>query len=502
MSEIIIPAGAKTAPPNRARSQRVQSQDNGFYQNPSFFGYGGAGFGGSGGGVRNNMSGLGGSADKSEGTYFYPTIFNSRHKLETIYVESWAASKFVDMPIDDMFIKGREFEEEDEEIVDMMDEIDERFGVMSSLSRAMKGARLYGTAFIVIMTKDDPRMELDIERTQLDDLKSLLVFDRYDANVREWYVNPMHHKYGQPSVYEFAPAIQESHIDIVAHESRCIRFNGRMPISCNGWESGYDRDWGVSELLYGLVDIAHDSAFIQAIAHLGQEASIPTIKVTALKDAMSGTTAPDEQSIDEIGRNINLHKSIWNTLFLDKDDDFERATVNFTNMADIVDRFALRLAGIADIPATRFLGRSPAGLNSTGESDMDNYAIHVAALQERMLRRPLKKLDRISSLSAGIKDLPKSKFRPLTEFSDMDKATVNKSNVESIVAAAGAGAIEENEMREALSDAVTELFGDLPQWTEEKLAEMRGPDPMEMMEAESEIRIKEEKAKPSPSPAK
>ena len=492
MSEIIIPTGARTAPKNVARAQ-----DNGFYQNPSFYGYGGGNYA-SGGGVRNEMSGLGGAADKSEGVYFVPTIFGNRNVLETIYVESWAASKFVDMPIDDMFIKGREFEAEDESVIDTMEEVDDKFGVMSSLSRAMKGARLYGSAFVVVMTKDDPRMELDVESIKPGDLKSLLVFDRYDAVIRQWYVNPMHHKYGQPSMYEFNPAIQEDIVQIVAHESRCIRFNGRMPISCNGWDAGYDRDWGVSELLYALVDINHDSAFIQAIAHLGQEASIPTIKVHSLKDAMSGTTAPDEQSIQEIGANINMYKSIWNTLFLDKEDEFERAAVNFTNMADVVDRFALRLAAIADIPATRFLGRSPAGLNATGDGDMDNYAIHVSALQERMLRRPLKKLDRISSLSAGIRELPESRFRPLTEFSDMDKATVNKSNVEAIVAAAGAGAIEENEMRQSLSDAVTDLFGELPQWSEEKLAEMRGPDPMEMMEAESEIRIKEEKAKPTP----
>ena len=498
MSDIIIPAGSKTGPP-LARKQRVSLADSGgYFQNPSLSGYGGAGFGS--GGVRNEMSGLGGSGDKSEGTYFQPTIFRNKFFLETIYVESWVAGKFIDMPIDDMFIKGRTFEAEDETIIDTMADIDERFSVEESLARALKAARLYGTAFIVIITKDDPRTPFDIDTIKKGDLKSLLVFDRFDCNIREWYINPLHHKYGKPSLYEFTPSVQEGVLNIVAHESRCLRFDGRMSLSCNGWEAGYDRDWGISALLNALVDISHDSAFVQAIAHLGQEASIPTIKVEALKEAMGGETSPDEQSIQELGASININKSIWRTLFLDKNDEFERQMVNFTNMAELVDRFALRLAGIADIPATRFLGRSPAGMNSTGESDMNNYAIHVAALQKKLLTRPMYKLDRICTLSAGIGEPPKCVFVPLSDFSDLDKANIDKLNTESIIAVSTSGLMDENEARNALSSI--ELYGDLPQWNEQKMAEMRGPDPLEMMAAESEIRIKEEKEKPNPAPPK
>ena len=43
-------------------------------------------------------------------------------------------------------------------------------------------------------------------------------------------------------------------------------------------------------------------------------------------------------------------------------------------------------AGAADIPVTRLLGQSPAGLSATGDSDTRNYYDMIAARQELDLR--------------------------------------------------------------------------------------------------------------------
>ena len=67
------------------------------------------GYGGSitHGGIVNHGTGLGTGLDKSEGSFFTPTRFWWRSPLELLYVQSSAARKFVDMPIEDMFIRWR-----------------------------------------------------------------------------------------------------------------------------------------------------------------------------------------------------------------------------------------------------------------------------------------------------------------------------------------------------------------------------------------------------------
>ncbi len=59
------------------------------------------------GGYRNPLSGAGGHTDKSDSGFFQPTYLQSRQQLETIYVESWACRKFIDILIDDMTIRWR-----------------------------------------------------------------------------------------------------------------------------------------------------------------------------------------------------------------------------------------------------------------------------------------------------------------------------------------------------------------------------------------------------------
>ena len=58
-----------------------------------------------GGGYANPWTGAGGLADKSEGGFFTPTRLHNRAHLETLYVQSWAARNFIDIPVDDMPIR-------------------------------------------------------------------------------------------------------------------------------------------------------------------------------------------------------------------------------------------------------------------------------------------------------------------------------------------------------------------------------------------------------------
>ena len=60
----------------------------------------------------------------------------------------------------------------------------------------------------------------------------------------------------------------------------------------------------------------------------------------------------------------------------------------------------LDIAGACEIPASRLFGRSPSGLNATGESDLKMYYEKIGQLQENYLRPALEKLLPVMEISA------------------------------------------------------------------------------------------------------
>lgn len=60
----------------------------------------------------------------------------------------------------------------------------------------------------------------------------------------------------------------------------------------------------------------------------------------------------------------------------------------------------LDLSGASRIPVTKLFGRSPAGMNATGESDLRNYYDYVDTLREAKLRPILEKLLPVLAMSA------------------------------------------------------------------------------------------------------
>ena len=372
-----------------------------------------------------NPSGLGSGIDKGDGTIFIPTRAYSRHEFETLYVQSWAARSFINIPVHDMFIRWRDFTSDNDAANEMMMEAELEYDVAERLTRAMIAGRLYGTGVLLLMTREAPLdTPLNINRIQKGDLISLLAFDRWDINIIERDYDPFSPGYGSPVKYFVQP--KEGHsFDI--HASRVLRFDGIMPPSQSNWSSFYDQDWGVSEILPVIRSIAQDSAIAGGITHLTQEASVGIFKIQGLKNALTGAVlGPDESSVEQIASDISRRLSIFNKIFMDSGDNFERVAVQWAGLPDLLNVFQQRLAAAAHIPATRFLGRSPVGLNATGESDMVNYAMMVSAMQKRMLTKPLKKLDMILSRNAGMSDPPTYDFNSLIDMSDKEIADTDK----------------------------------------------------------------------------
>ena len=139
--------------------------------------------------------------------------------------------------------------------------------------------------------------------------------------------------------------------------------------------------------------------------------------------------------------------------------------IQFGGLADLMDRFHQRLAAAADIPMTRFLAQSPAGMNATGESDLENYYSMVESNRERQLAHNLPILDEVVARDAGLREVPDYEWPSLIETSDKDIAEAALIKVQALREAVDGVLMDEDEARARLDgdDIFGVLSGDAPE---------------------------------------
>ena len=426
----------------------------------SIFGRG-VGFGGRRGGPLQTSLGMGGASDKTAGVVWSPTNFYIREVLEVLYRESWGVKKFIDIPVDDMFWHSREFAEDaNKRAVEAIKD----FEFIEAIAQAIKAARLYGSGLMVLVCTDDDQMKpLRPERVRQGDFKNIIVADRYNATIMDKGRDPEDREtFGKPTSYQI-------HTDyggtFMVHPSRVIRFDGLTPLT-NRQSAVYDGDWGTSELTPILRQINQDEAVNAAVSQLVTEASYDVLKVDDLEERMKGRGG---ESIEDLVAALNMNKSVFRMILMDSGSEIDRKPANFSNLDKVMNEIRLRLAAAADIPATRFWGQAPLGLNSTGEGDLHNYALRVEALRAKTITPVLKKLDTLVLRSAGIRsEPPEYKWPSLIDLSEEAQANARKigaeatrTMTEAIGGLVAKRIIDEDEARELLEMADPELFGDL-----------------------------------------
>ena len=242
-----------------------------------------------------------------------------------------------------------------------------------------------------------------------------------------------------------------------------LRFDGLTANTDSGY-TAYDWDWGMPKLVPIMTALLQDQVFVSAIAHLGQEASIPILKIAGLGEARAGLASsddPDAPDVEQIGQQLNRLKSVFRLLMMDKDnEDFERVAVAFSGIANVMDKFLGRVAAAAQIPETRMMGRSPAGLNATGESDMENYVAMLESERAKTLAPMMPTLDMMLARDAGIGEPPDYEWGTLLERTPKDEAEASKMKAEAVQIGIDSGTIDADEGREALSG--DPVFGALP----------------------------------------
>lgn len=110
-----------------------------------------------------------------------------------------------------------------------------------------------------------------------------------------------------------------------------------------------------------------------------------------------------------------------------------------SGIPDVLDNFGQYICAMTGIPFTVLFGRAPAGLNSTGRGDLENYYNDVVGkVQRRQLKPQLEKLIKTVQLCkdgpTGGRELENwtIKFNPLWIPTEKEVAETNKLNAECV----------------------------------------------------------------------
>lgn len=386
--------------------------------------------------------GIGTDNLSSGSTYGFNPITRVRTLLEWMYRGSWLVGKAVDCIAEDMTKAGIELVgENDPKDFDKLHKAMVKKLLWKRLQETLKWSRLYGGALAVIMI-DGQKTEtpLRIDTVGKGQFQGLIVLDRWmvDPSFNNLVTDPASPDLGFPKFYTVtadAPALPRMKI----HHSRCIRFIGiKLPY----WQEVSENLWGMSviERLYDRL-VAFDSA-TQGASQLLYKAYLRTLSIPNLRELIAAGGAAYEGLLQQVALMRNLQSNEGMSI-IDAEDKFEGHQYSFSGISDTILQFGQQLSGAIDTPLVRLFGQSPAGLNSTGESDMRIYEDGIGQRQESDLRNGLDSVLRIEAASCGIKldDSFSFTFRPLSKLTDSQKAEIAKSKTETVMSVEEKGII-------------------------------------------------------------
>lgn len=429
----------------------------------------------------------------SQGFFAFNLITKNRVQLEAAYRGSWVVGKIIDSKAEDMVRAGVNIvmNDESEKIPDMQAQL-KRLKIFQSLCSILKWASLYGGAIGVLQIKgqrlDTP---LDPETIGKDQFTGITVFDRWQVQPSLEEIIEEGPDLGLPKYYRIVtsdtPTGQtvggEGMITgIAVHHTRCIRMIG---IELPYWQAIIEQMWGESELerLWDRL-ISFDTATLSS-ANLINRANLRTVQVEGLREiiAAGGKALEGLYSMFDMMRELQTNEGLT---LLDKNDAFASTAYSFAGLSDMLLQYGQQISGASEIPLVRLFGQSPAGLNSSGDSDLRTYYDGINADQEADLRNPFELILKILYRSMYGKAAPADMtftFASLWQNSEMDQATIMKTNAETISGVFADGIIDKptamKELKASAGDSG--LFSNITDEAIEQAEEEPAPDmPIEL----------------------
>lgn len=343
-----------------------------------------------------------GTMDLLNGTSYPITRLTQNYNLLTsMYRDNWIVQNIVATIPDDIVRKWYEVKTGvSPEYMDRMIKLEQKTQIRKKIKLGMYWGRLYGGAVGVILIKGQNNLSepIDMDTVMPDSFLGLQILDRWSGVYpeNELVTDPGDPDYGLPAYYTVRDDTT-GHTVVKVHHSRVIRFIGReLP-----WmEQVTEMYWGESEIEAIYNEIVKRDNVSGNIAALTFRANVNYMETEGLDQLLGTANTEMQRRFWNVMTAQSMMESNFGTRVINKGDAIHNTQYTFTGLPDVYDRMMMDVAGAARIPVTKLFGRSPAGMNATGESDMRNYYDYIDGLRENELRPVIERLIPVMALSA------------------------------------------------------------------------------------------------------
>lgn len=362
-------------------------------------------------------------------------------------------SKIIDRPAEEALKHGMKYNVGDPQLEEFLDDALDRLDWEDKATTAIRWARLFGGSIIVMLLDDGGGLEEPVNWQDVRSVEELLVYER--AVVQP---DPDTYRTGKATYFDVSSTYGGF---FRVHRSRCLVFkNGSLPEFGAPQQYFY---WGLPEYIRIKRDLSIVLKTHQNAANMIEKSVQPVYKMMGLQDTLAAEGG-DTAVLKRLNV-IDQARGMLNSIAVDMDgEDYAFQTFQLSGTQEILESTYNLLSAVTCIPQTILFGRSPAGENATGESDLENYYNFVEGIQKRMLKKNIRTLIK-AIVQAGVYDGSienpgniKPTFKPLWSLSETEKATVELTKAQRAQVAAQTAqlyidmqAIQPDEVRQALA---------------------------------------------------
>lgn len=390
-------------------------------------------------GYVNLLNKYGTKQDNSEAYKFEREPVIPDMQLTGLYEGNGLFSKIIDAPAEEALKHGFDLNLKSDELNAFVEDALDDLEWEEKAATAIKWARLYGGALIVMLIDDGRGLEEPVDWEHIRSIDELRVYERsivqpdYASLYQQDYggkgVGNRVSKFGQPEYY-YVFSIYGS---FKVHESRCLVFrNGVLPEQTSNATYLF---WGMPEYVRIRRALRETvTAHTDSVKLL--ERSVQAIY--SMKGLASLLTTDDgENQVLKRLQLVDTSRGLLNSIAIDSEgEQYDFKTFQFSGVKDVIDATCNMLSALTNIPQTILFGRSPAGMNATGDSDFESYYNFVEKIQRLMLKRNLRTLldvvFRAGIASGDVAEEPdyKLEFKPLWSLSDTEQAAVDQTKAQ------------------------------------------------------------------------
>lgn len=368
-------------------------------------------------------------------------------ELFALYKSDWSAKKIVNIPVEDMFREGWDYEgithEDSKKLTTYLDDLQ----LVSAFEQAKRQERLFGGAVIFMGISDGLALDqpIDTRRLKRNALRFLNVVPRSQCTPAMIESDPLSPGYGRPRTFWVGGA--------QVHRSRLVIFDGAPLMSTPGqvasaWSMGEADGFGDSVIVALIDDLTRASGTRQAAMQMVQRNGA----IVAYQDltSLSGTTQGEAaiQKVKDVVNMLNLYRgAVLHKDPTDAGQPINALALSFGSVPELLMSYLQVLSAASDIPAMRFLQEAPSGLGSNGDASMEGYYGRLESEQTKEISPRIRQILAVAvpSVFEGTleADTIEITYPPLWSMSEEEESRVRTADVSNVIALLDAALIDE-----------------------------------------------------------